>query len=79
MATITEEARENLTGPRARQALGQLQAKIDADLLDRADQLAARRSIQERRKVFRRDVIEDALRDHLPRAERALEKASKRT
>jgi hypothetical protein len=69
MSTITEthELRENS------RPLGNLQAKIDADLLDEADLIATRQTIKERRKVFRRDVVEAALRAYLPQARKALE------
>lgn len=56
--------------------LGHLQAKIDADLLGRVSVLAAKRTVQEGRRIYPRDIIVQALEDHVPKAERAFEKAS---
>lgn len=69
MSTVTE-SRESQGTDQAKRPLGHLQAKIDAGLLDRADTLATRRSIQLRRKIYRRDVVEEALQAYLPDAER---------
>ncbi len=67
MTTITEPRESQLKRP-----LGHLQAKIDEPLLDRTRVLAARR------KCPPRDIVEEALSEYLPKAERAFEKAAQR-
>lgn len=72
MSTITQTTETRGEGP-GKRPLGNLQARIDEGLLDRADLLATRRSIQERRKIHRRDIVEEALASYLPEAERKVE------
>lgn len=66
MNTITEPTERQVKRP-----LGHLQAKIDEPLLDRTRVLAARR------KCPPRDIVEEALEQYLPKAERAFEKSAR--
>lgn len=72
MPTITETPETQEKRP-----LGHLQAKIDAGLFDRIGLLAARRTIQEGKRIYPRDLVEEALESYLPTAERAVELAAK--
>lgn len=73
MPTITE-TRETR---KAQRPPGHLQAKIDAELFDRIGLLAARRTAQEGKRIYPRDLVEEALEKYLPTAERAVELAAK--
>jgi hypothetical protein len=72
--SIVAETRESQETAPAKRPLGQLQAKIDAGLLGRVGLLAARRTAHEGRRVYPRDLIEEALEQYVPKAEQAFEK-----
>lgn len=70
MTTVAEKV-ESQEKPR----VGHLQAKIDVGLFDRLGVLAARRTAQEGRKIYPRDIVEEALTEYLPAQERKLQLA----
>lgn len=72
MDTVTE-ARESRANGVSKRPLGNLQAKIDGDLFDRLRLLATRRTVVEQRQVHPRDLVEEALEQYLPKAEKKLD------